>query len=90
MPVLAQVPLAQAAQVPVLARAQPAERPLVPVPVWARVQALAQARVQALAQARVQALAWVPGLASARAPVRVPGFQPLALRPWGLRPCAHT
>jgi len=40
--------------------------------------------VQALAQA------WVPGLASARGPVRVPGSQPLAPRPWGLRPSART
>ena len=65
-------------QVPVRALARPAERLLALGPVWAQVQ------VQALAQA------WVPGLASALVPVRVPGFQPLAAPPWGLRPCART
>ena len=61
---------------PVRALARPVERLLALGPVWAQVQALAQA--------------WVPGLASALVPVRVPGFQPLAAPPWGLRPCART
>ena len=47
-------------------------------------------RLQALVPVRalVQAQAQVRALASARAPV--PEFQPLAARPWGLRPCART
>jgi len=61
---------------PVRALARPVEQLLALGPVWAQVQALAQA--------------WVLGLASALVPVRVPGFQPLAARPWGLRPCART
>jgi len=77
---LAPVPRVPVPQVPgpVRALARPAERllALVPVPVLAQVQALAQA--------------WVPGLASALVPVQVPGFQPLAARPWELRPCART
>lgn len=73
-PVL-QVPVPQVPG-PVRALARPAERLLALGPVRAQVQALAQA--------------WVPGLASALVPVRVPGFQPLAAPPWGLRPCART
>jgi len=65
-----------AALVPASQAPGPAERLLALVPVWALVQALAQA--------------WVPGLASAQGPVQVPGFQPLAARPWGLRPSART
>jgi hypothetical protein len=68
--------LAQASLVPVRALAQPAERLL----------AQPAERLPAL----VQALERVPGLASALALVPVPGFQPLAVRPWGLRPCART
>ena len=56
----------------------------VPVP----VRALARPAERLLAL--VQAQARVPGLASALVPVQVPGFQPLAARPWGLRPCART
>lgn len=71
-----QVPVSQAPG-PVRAQAPvPAERLLALVPVRALVQALAQA--------------WVPGLASAREPVQVPGFQPLAARPWGPRLSART
>jgi hypothetical protein len=66
--------LAQASLAPVPALALPAER----------LQALVLVRALALVQALV------PGLASAPAPVQVPGFQPLAARPWGLRPCART
>lgn len=75
---LAPVPRVPVPQVPgpVRALARPAERLLALVPVLAQVQALAQA--------------WVPGLASALVPAQVPGFQPLAARPWGLRPCART
>jgi len=78
-PVPVPAALVPASQVPGPVRAQalgPAERLLALVPVWALVQALAQA--------------WVPGLASAQGPVQVPGFQPLAARPWGLRPSART
>jgi len=75
---LAPVPRVPVPQVPgpVRALARPAERLLALVPVRALVQALAQA--------------WVPGLASAREPVQVPGFQPLAARPWGPRLSART
>ena len=74
VPVL-RVPVPQVPEA-VRALARPAERLLALGPVWAQVQALAEA--------------WVPGLASALVPVQVPGFQPLAARPWGLRPCART
>lgn len=74
VPVL-RVPVPQVPE-PVRALARPAERLLALGPAWAQVQALAEA--------------WVPGLASALVPVQVPGFQPLAARPWGLRPCART
>ena len=70
---------------PVLVLAALAQASQVPAPV--RAQAVVPAeRLPAL----VQALAQVPVLASALAPVQVPGFQPLAARPWGLRPCART
>jgi len=75
--------------VPVPAALAPVLR--VPVPqVPGPVRALARRAERLLALvpvlAQVQAQAWVPGLASAL----VPGFQPLAARPWGLRPCART
>jgi hypothetical protein len=77
-PVPVQAALAPASQAPGLGLAlvQQAERlpALVPGPVLAR----------ALEQASV------PGLASARARAPVPGFQPLAARPWELRPFART
>jgi hypothetical protein len=70
---------------PVLVLAALAQASQVPGPV--RAQAVVPAeRLPAL----VQALARVPELASALAPVQVPGFQPLAARPWELRPCART
>ena len=61
-------------------------------PGWARVQPAERlpARAQEPVSARVQAQASVPGLASALASAPGPGFQPLAARPWALRPCAHT
>lgn len=70
---------------PVLVLAALAQVLQVPVPqVPGPVRALARPaeRLPALVQARV------PELASALAPV--PGFQPLAARPWELRPCART
>ena len=68
--------LAQAFQVPVPQVPVPVERLLAPVPVSVPGQAAEEALV--------------PGRASALGPVPVPGFQPLAAQPWGLRPCAHT
>jgi hypothetical protein len=79
-PVPVQAALAPASQAPGLGLAlvQQAERlpALVPGPVLAQARALEQASV--------------PGLASARARAPVPGFQPLAARPWELRPFART
>jgi len=69
--------------VPVLAALAPVPR--VPVP-----QVPGPVRALARPAERLLALVPVPGLASALVPVQVPGFQPLAARPWGLRPCART
>jgi len=64
--------------------------PQVPGPVRALARPAERLRALVPVLAQVLAQAWVPGLASALVPVRVPGFQPLAARPWGLRPCART
>jgi len=77
--------LAQAFQVPVPQGPGPVERLLALVPAE---RLLALAPVSVPGRAAEEAL--VPGRASALGPVPVPGFQPLAARPWGLRPCAHT
>jgi len=72
---------------PVLVLAALAQVLQVPVPrVPEPVRALARPaeRLPALVQALV------PELALALARVQVPGFQPLAARPWELRPCART
>ena len=74
---------------PVLAAPVPVLR--VPVPqVPEPVRALARPAERPLVPVLALVQAWVPGLASALVPVQVPGFQPLAARPWGLRPCART
>jgi hypothetical protein len=78
------------APVPVLAAPAQVPVPQAPGPVLVLVQPAVRLPALALAQVQALAQAWVPELASARAPVQVPGLQPLAARPWGLLPSART